>query len=47
MDGRDEENDVMHVYQLRVELGKMKCEVDGSKEALMARLKEAKRQKTE
>lgn len=35
----------MGVAQLRKELGKHKLDVDGSKEALVSRLEEAKRQK--
>lgn len=35
------------VTELRKELGKRKLDVDGSKKTLVARLEEAKRQKTD
>jgi speckle-type POZ protein len=41
-----DEEDFVTVTELRKELGKRKLDVDGSKEALMSRLKEAKKQKT-
>jgi hypothetical protein len=37
----------MSVSQLRKELGKRKLDVDGSKETLVSRLEEAKRQRAE
>jgi speckle-type POZ protein len=47
--GRSRDDGVrsMGVAQLRKELGKRKLDVDGSKEALVSRLEEAKRQKTD
>ena len=43
----DKGEDGMDVNELRVELSKRELDVDGSKEALMSRLKEAKRQRTD
>ena len=39
--------ETLSVNELRKELGKRELDVDGSKEALVARLAEAKRQRTE
>jgi hypothetical protein len=41
------ENDYITVSELRKELGKRKLDGDGSKEALVLRLEEAKRRKTD
>eukprot|EP00956_Cyclotella_meneghiniana_P032486 scaffold89677_cov23-Cyclotella_meneghiniana.AAC.2 len=41
------DDETLSVNELRLELGKRKLDVDGSKEALLSRLEEAKRQKTE
>ena len=43
----DPQEDGMTVNELRTELKKRKLDIDGSKEALMTRLNEAKRQRTE
>jgi hypothetical protein len=40
-------DEALTVTELRKELGKQKLDVDGSKETLVARLEEAKRQKTD
>ena len=44
---QDANSDSMTINELRKELGKRKLDVDGSKDALMARLEDAKRQRTE
>ena len=41
------EGETMTVNELRKELGKRRLDVDGSKDALVSRLEEAKRQRTE
>ena len=43
----DDDSESMTVNELRQELGNRKLDVDGSKDALVARLEEAKRQRTE
>eukprot|EP00956_Cyclotella_meneghiniana_P016812 scaffold26860_cov62-Cyclotella_meneghiniana.AAC.7 len=45
--GGNEGEETLTVNELRKELGKRDLDVDGSKEALVARLEEAKRQRTE
>jgi hypothetical protein len=45
--GGDRKDKSMSVAQLRNELGKRKLDVDGSKEALVLRLEEAKRHRTD
>jgi speckle-type POZ protein len=47
MSENDDDEEAMSVLELRKELGKCELDVDGSKETLVLRLKEAKRQKTD
>ena len=47
MNPDNEDSEDMDVNELRKELGKRKLDVDGSKDALISRLEEAKRQRTE
>jgi len=42
-----ESENTLTVNELRLELGKRKLDADGSKEALLSRLEEAKRPRTE
>ena len=43
----NEDRETLAVNELRLELSKRKLDVDGSKEVLISRLEEAKRQRTE
>ena len=47
MADRDEDESEMTVNELREELKKRKLDIDGSKEALLSRYEEAKRQRNE
>ena len=46
-ENEDDYTECLNVNELRKKLGKRKLDVDGSKDALVARLKEAKRQKAD
>ena len=47
MNPRNEDDETMTVNELRKELGKLELNVDGSKETLVSRLEEAKRQRSD
>ena len=47
MTDNNTDGETLSVNELRLELGKRKLDVDGSKEALLSRLEKAKRQRTE
>ena len=47
MAGQDEDETDMTVNELREELKKRKLDIDGSKEALLSRYEEVKRQRNE
>lgn len=47
LSNRGENEETLAVNELRKELGKRKLDVDGSKQALLSRLDEAKRQRVE